>query len=292
MDRARRLQEVWSWLPAFRAVAEQPHLPTASRALGVTPSALSRSVRLLEEALGRPLFDRVGRGLRLNADGEQLLDAVRAAMRQLDDGLDGLGGAEARGPLRIAVTTALIPILVQPALAALRREWPRVVPHLLAPGDTDAVNQALVTGALDLALLQHPRPHPELRVEKLVDLDYGVYCGPGHALYDRPLAGVDEVLRHEFVGPTLHEADRFPPEMRHTVTLRVAHMVEAMGFCAAGEYLAVLPKAVVDGWTGPRLFRIPGLRLPPGAVYLARRRVLARPNPAIESLCRALHALG
>lgn len=86
MDRAARLAELWSWLPAFRTVAETQHLPTAAAVLHVSPSALSRSVGLLEAALGQPLFRRVGRRLQLDRAGELLLAATRDAMRRLDDG--------------------------------------------------------------------------------------------------------------------------------------------------------------------------------------------------------------
>ena len=51
MERMRRLTTLWSWLPGFRAVAETQHLPTASKQLHVGASALSRTIRLLEEAL-------------------------------------------------------------------------------------------------------------------------------------------------------------------------------------------------------------------------------------------------
>ena len=77
MDHLRRLFRVWNWLPAFRAVAETEHLPTASTVLNVTPSALSRSIKHLEEELGQQLFLRVGRRLELSPAGHELLRALR-----------------------------------------------------------------------------------------------------------------------------------------------------------------------------------------------------------------------
>ena len=61
VQRAVRVSQLWSWLPAFRTVAETEHLPTAARMLELSPSALSRSVKQLEDSLGRPLFTREGR---------------------------------------------------------------------------------------------------------------------------------------------------------------------------------------------------------------------------------------
>lgn len=84
----RRQAALWGWLPAFRATAESGSLSAAARMLEVSPSAVSRSLRLLEEELGEVLFDRVeGTALRLNAAGTKLFTQVRAAMRLVDDGL-------------------------------------------------------------------------------------------------------------------------------------------------------------------------------------------------------------
>ena len=70
MERLRRVARLWSWLPAFRAVGETQHLPTASEHLLVTAPALSRAVRLLEKDVGRELFRRTGRRIELNDNGE------------------------------------------------------------------------------------------------------------------------------------------------------------------------------------------------------------------------------
>src|SRR5262245_9460417 len=89
MPRFRRVADVWNWLPAFRAVAEHESIHAAAAALCLSPSALSRTVRLLEDALGVRLFERLGNRLKLTSIGEQLLSIARDAMRRVDDGLSG-----------------------------------------------------------------------------------------------------------------------------------------------------------------------------------------------------------
>ncbi len=84
----RRQAALWGWLPAFRATAETGSLSAAARMLEVSPSAVSRSLKLLEEEIGEALFDRVeGSALRLNPAGVKLFTQVRTAMRLVDDGL-------------------------------------------------------------------------------------------------------------------------------------------------------------------------------------------------------------
>ncbi len=94
MERARRLSSLWGWLPTFRAVAEAEHVSRAAEALGVSPSAVSRMVGLLEDDVGQPLFNRVGRSIRLNDAGQHLLRGVRSAMRLVDESLAVIAGEQ------------------------------------------------------------------------------------------------------------------------------------------------------------------------------------------------------
>ncbi|HEY0192500.1 MAG TPA: LysR family transcriptional regulator, partial [Kofleriaceae bacterium] len=94
MKFVEHVRDSWSWLVAFRAVAETEHLPTAARELGLTPSSLSRSIRQLETRVGVELFDHRNKTLALNRAGRELLEAVRASMRLVDDAVrkaNGLG---------------------------------------------------------------------------------------------------------------------------------------------------------------------------------------------------------
>jgi DNA-binding transcriptional LysR family regulator len=80
-----RIHCVWPYLPAFLAVAETQHLRRAARELHVSPSALSRSIRLLEERIGHPLFERHGRKLQLTAVGHHILEIVRESVRLVNE---------------------------------------------------------------------------------------------------------------------------------------------------------------------------------------------------------------
>ena len=70
-------------LRAFEVAARLGSLSRAADELHVTHGAVSRQVRLLEEAVGTPLFERAGRGLRLTAAGMRLRDAAGDAFDQL-----------------------------------------------------------------------------------------------------------------------------------------------------------------------------------------------------------------
>ena len=76
-------------LVAFEATARQLSFKDAARELRVTPAALSRQIRILEEDLGCRLFDRLHRAIRLTPEGKRLQQAVGS-------GLSGIAAMVAR----------------------------------------------------------------------------------------------------------------------------------------------------------------------------------------------------
>jgi LysR family glycine cleavage system transcriptional activator len=86
----------WRRLPplhavrAFEAAARHLSVTRAADELGVTPGAVSRHVRALEEGLGKPLFVRKSTGLTLTVAGEALADATREALDRIADATSGV----------------------------------------------------------------------------------------------------------------------------------------------------------------------------------------------------------
>ncbi|CAN5146019.1 hypothetical protein BH11MYX1_BH11MYX1_29080 [soil metagenome] len=110
-----RVHEVWMHLPAFRAVAETEHLPSAARELDLVPSSLSRSIRHLEEILEVELFDHSNKALVLNEPGRQLLASVRASMRLLDEAVRAMRGEHLAGVVTIATAEEVSASQLAPA---------------------------------------------------------------------------------------------------------------------------------------------------------------------------------
>lgn len=279
--RIRALTPFWSWIPAFRAVAETEHLPSAARLIGVGPSALSRSISLLEGHLGRALFDRSGRSIALNEDGRQFLDAIRDAMRRVDDGLTDLQGGGLRGPLRVSSAGAATTVLVGPALLRLRALHPALHPHVVtrAPGDVGA---ELAAGRLDVAVQEHAATGQGLQIEAIGELSRGVYCGPEHALHGVDEIGAEALADAAFVAPPSDAAgqpfDGWPPDRPRRVAVTVDQLRVGLDLCQRTDLLAVLPDALAQG---AGLHRLPVDVVAPTRVYAVRRRRLGvRPSAA------------
>lgn len=275
--RVHRLLELWSWLPAFRFVAETEHLPTASDLLYTSPSALSRTVKQLERSLGVPLFDRVGKRLVLNEEGRALLGGVRRAMRYVDDVCSSLGeGVEVRGELTVNSTTQLGTAWLLEVVPDLRARYPALVLSLV-PGSGDLV-RSLLQGRIDLALVEQPLRHGELTTTRLGRGASNVYCGRGHALWGRAEVPSAELTEHEFVAPPDAPGaplDDWPAEIPRSVGLRVDQVRVALQACLDGHFLAVLP----DDVAGPavereELWRLPCDGIQASTVYAITRQAL------------------
>ena len=115
-------------LPAFRAVARLSNLRAAADELHLTHSAVSQQIRVLEDRLGFPVFDRRGRGIALNAAGQALLAAVAPALDTLDDGVRAAAAAAAGQGQRIRLT--VLPSFTQrwllPRMASWRSRHPDI----------------------------------------------------------------------------------------------------------------------------------------------------------------------
>src|ERR1700741_1583592 len=93
-------------LTAFVAVADRLSFSAAASQLGVTPSALSHSMRQLEERLGVRLLHRTTRSVSLTDAGLRLLDRLRPAVEQVCRAIDDLKSEQGHpfGRLRLYVT--------------------------------------------------------------------------------------------------------------------------------------------------------------------------------------------
>lgn len=89
-------------LRAFAAAARHQHFAKAADELHVTAGAISRQIRLLEEELGQPLFERLPQGVRLTVQG-------RALAAEIAPHLDGLTRAVARARVKSSVLTVSAP---------------------------------------------------------------------------------------------------------------------------------------------------------------------------------------
>lgn len=112
-------------LQAFLAVAQHQSFTKAAAGLRVTPSALSHTIRNLEEKLGVRLLTRTTRNVSMTEAGVRLFESVAPLFEQIDAELDALGELrdKPKGTLRISCTDDQIELHLRPKLTAFLQEY-------------------------------------------------------------------------------------------------------------------------------------------------------------------------
>jgi len=141
-DRARELE-------LFAAIVRRGSFSAAGRALGLTPSAVSRTIDRLEARLGVRLMLRTTRTLTLTAEGQAYLGAARRILADLDDAEREIADQGApRGRLRVSAALAHGRQCIVPLLG----EFAALYPHILVDISlTDAIAD-IPGGQADVAI--------------------------------------------------------------------------------------------------------------------------------------------
>jgi LysR family glycine cleavage system transcriptional activator len=240
MDRLKKIGALWPYLPTFRVVAELEHITRAAAVLGVTPSAVSRTVGIVEEGVGQALFARRGRRIVLNEAGQTLLGAVRAAMRGIDEGIATLADRRFVGAVRVAAVEPFWTCLSTGTFTRLGSRHPHLVPTLtrLAEGE---VGKQILTGIQDVAFVRHCPPAPHLVIGRVASYPTAVYAPRGHpVLVCRKVSAVAQQPSVD-VTSARHAPSPWPAEVGRRVTLVVSDYDLALDACLRGGLLAILP---------------------------------------------------
>lgn len=271
-DPLKPLEHAWRWLPVFQMVAEAESITRAAERLRLSPTAISRAIRIVEESLGCQVFDRVGRSLVLNPNGAMLLEEVQKATATMCRVIDAVSAKETSGFGRIATVGQLDRVFILPALLKLRREAPKLrfsVVHLEPEGAIDA----LESGAIDLFVALNFVCGGSLIPEVVAEVSLGVYAGCEHPLFEQKTVTVEDIAAQEFVAqrrPSLVKAI-WPSGMNRHVTLTVDSHALALDACLSGGYLMMMEDVTAhEHVAAGRLRRLPVEEIPPAELVVVR----------------------
>ncbi len=138
-------------LAAFAVVADERSFTKAAVKLGVSRSAISHSIRTLEERLGLRLLARTTRAVAPTDAGERLLAQLGPALHDIEAALTDVGRLRERpaGVVRLIAPPIVLATLLGPRLATFTRENPDVVLDLTSEDD---VRRDLVVGRFDAGI--------------------------------------------------------------------------------------------------------------------------------------------
>jgi DNA-binding transcriptional LysR family regulator len=287
-------------LRIFVEVAHREHLTQAASALALTPSAVSASIRVLEERYGTPLFNRVGRRIELSEAGRLFLPEARitlASARTAELTLSELGGLQ-RGTLQIQASQTIASYWLPPLLVQFRQRYPQIELNLTG-GNTRQVAQAVADGAADLGFIEGHIAQAELTIKEVDQDRIVVVVAPGHPWAGGQALAADALLDGRWILREQGSGTRSAFEAilaqagidtgRLDVALTLPSNEAVRSAVMSGPFATVVSELVVAAHLQAGLLRKVNLALPPRAFSLLRHRerYKSKASLALEQLIEA-----
>ena len=290
-------------LSIFLCIARHLNFSRAAVELGLTPSALSHSLRALENRLGVRLFNRTTRSVALTDAGERLFARLKPAFRDIDDALEDLNSFRDKpsGNLRMTAGRQACELVLLPIVSQFLKEYPDIRLEIV---ESDALVD-VVAGGFDAGVRFGNRLEADMVSRPIGPNMRSVVVGSPafferHAAPRNPedLHGIPCILhrfpsgsmyRWEFErGAITQEIDVSGPLTLGDVSLMIGPALQGVGLAYVFEDMVTAYLA--DG----RLIQVladwcpfyPGLHL----YYPSRRHVPAALKAFIDFACTARHA--
>ena len=255
----------------------------AATELGVTPTAISHQIRLLENICGQPLFRRRPRPLVLTGAGERLFPAVRNGFDAFATAIASASASIGQGPLRVTSPNAFASRWLVPRLPKWREEHPEIPLEIIG---TDAVLD-LRAGNADVAIRYARRMPPDLAAEELFRDTFFPVCSPQLLEKgDRQIERAADLLRYPLIHfdwmnrdreaptwarwlATARSIDPGIPDTNKAWDLSFREELHAVDAVAAGQGIAICSDVVVSHeLKSGALIKAHGLSLPGYGFYL------------------------
>ena len=184
----------------FLHIAELRSFSRTARQLGYSQSAVSSQIAQLEAELGAPLFDRVGKTVRLTDAGQTFLGYARTLLVTAQQAQAALQPTrQISGSLRIALADSVCSTFLPGLLQRYHARCPQVQ-LVLCTATADGMLQMLSANQIDLAYtLDQPLLQPSLVRAADVPEPVCFLAPPGHPLAGQETVSLEELPRQEFL---------------------------------------------------------------------------------------------
>lgn len=260
-------------LEYFVRVAELGSFTRASQALNIAQPALSRQVRLLEVELHQSLLVRNGRGALPTEAGQLLLAHGRGILHQVQRAREELGrvGGSLAGRVAVGLPSSLARLLTVPLTRAFRQALPQATISI-SEGLSVALQESLLNGRLDIAVLYNAQPHADVAITPLMLEELVLVQARRPGLQEDPPAGsitLAEVARLPLVIPSRPNAIRMhvESEMAHrgwrlNAALEIDGVSAILDLVADGAGSAVLSRQAVASSLRPSAYAVRAITQP------------------------------
>ena len=184
----------------FVAIAEHGSFSAGADAVGLTQSTASQHVASLEEDLGVPLFDRLGRGVALTSGGVLFMRHARRILGEVDallQAMKGFRGLE-RADLIIGASNIPANYLVPPLLVPLQQAYPGIALTMLS-GDTAEVLQMLANAEIEVALVGSRAENREMIFTSLIKDPLVLVVASSHRWARQGRVELDQLVKEPLI---------------------------------------------------------------------------------------------
>ncbi|MEK6408081.1 MAG: LysR family transcriptional regulator [Acidobacteriota bacterium] len=244
--------ELWQ-LEVFTAVADEKSFSRAGQKLGRTQPAISSTIKLLEGELGEPLFDRMGKTIRLTSAGELISEYAKRLLRLREEALLAVGELRGlnRGTLRLGANETTCLYLLPEVLSAFTQAYPQVQVDIHR-AITRSISERVVDGSLDFGIVTLPIKNARLQVMTIHKDELALIVGPSHRLWARRSVQMRELEGEPFilhrVGTTTRErlVKHFDDGgVKIKVTMELASIETIKRFVSIGMGISIAPRLCI-----------------------------------------------
>jgi DNA-binding transcriptional LysR family regulator len=267
-------------LRIFETVARLGGMKRAAGELNTVQSNVTARIRLLEEELGTPLFDRHSRGVTLTAAGHRLLPHATRVRHLLDDARRAVeDDGTPRGALTIGSLETTAALRLSPLLAAYVAKY-REVDLVLRTGTTCELVEDVRERRLEGAFVCGPVDHPDLETQVVFREELVLVTARSVRTLDGTLNRGDLKIVVLRAGCSYRQRLEAILASRGAVAVRVLEFgtLDAILACvAAGLGVTLLPRSVVGhAWRSGRvaIHRLPADEARVETVFVRRRDVV------------------
>ncbi|WP_085783966.1 LysR family transcriptional regulator [Candidatus Nucleicultrix amoebiphila] len=192
----------WDKLKQFYYVAKAANFTRAGERLNISQSALSRSVRHLEEHLGTKLFQRNTRGVVLTKQGEILFEQVSHMMTAIQKAQTTIREEESEpsGSLKVASTYGVAALYISPHLPKFIKQYPKI--HVTLFGNDIAPDLDLC----EADVIIHPHiPNQTNYIQRpLLTVHMGLFASPQYLETHGTPKSLEDLSNHHLIGYGYH----------------------------------------------------------------------------------------
>ena len=185
-------------LEIFVAISRTDSVSRAAEALSLSQSATSTALSELERQFDLQLFDRVGKSLRINETGQQLLPRAVELLDRAKEIENLLQGHAGFGYMRIGATLTVGNYLATILVARFLQEHPESRIQLQVH-NTSTIVQQIANHELDLGLIEGDCNHPDIEVQPWIADELVVFSAPSHPLASQRKVSLEQLLQEDWI---------------------------------------------------------------------------------------------